>query len=116
MRVALEADVAVVGSGEDLGVGIAVDALRLLDDPHERLLGESGPVELPQVALRQVLLQEDVGGDQDSADRLDGRGGEGDRRLRPVGRVKTQLLDDLRRVPVSRGREGAHLAAAVRVM
>ena len=59
------------------------------------------------------LLQEDVGGGEDAAHRLDRGGRERDLRSLPVD---GQLLDDLGRVAVAGRLEGAHGAAAFGVM
>ncbi len=98
MLIQLPADIAIVGAGEDLRLGEAVEAARLLDQPDKRLLAVHAPVDLPEILIGQRLLQEDVRGRQNAAHRLDTSHGEAD--LRPLP-IHGQLLEDLGRMPVA---------------
>src|SRR5919107_5959808 len=68
--IALEANVTPVGAGEELRLRVAVDAGGLLDQPHERLVLVGRPVDGPDLLLRQGILEEDMGGSQDSTHRF----------------------------------------------
>src|SRR5579864_7874004 len=116
VRVAFEADVRVVGAGQNLGIGVAVDALRFLDDPHERFVGVCGTIDLPEVFVGQILAEKDVSGDEDSADSFDRRRGEGDPRWITTLRGEAEFLDDLGGVAVCGRRKRAHFATAMRMM
>src|SRR5437660_903314 len=109
----LEADVAVVGPRQDLWVGIPMDSLGFLHDPHEGLLRVGGPKYLPEVSLVKVVSEVDVGGDQDPPHRF--HRGRAESHARTAA-VDAQLLDDLCRMPVRGWRERTHLAAAVRMV
>src|SRR5215207_4121975 len=85
----------------------------LFDQPHEGLVLVGRAVNGPDLLLRQRIFEEDVGGGQDAANRLDRGGGERHLRTFPVD---SQLLNDLGRVAVAGWLERAHRTAPFRVM
>src|SRR5574341_357721 len=57
--VLLEANVAEVAADQELRLGVAVDALPLLDDSQEGLVPVLGPVDLPEIPFLHPVLYED---------------------------------------------------------
>ena len=52
VRVALEADVAEIGAGQELGLGVTMNAASLLDDTNKRLIIVGLAVNLPKCLSR----------------------------------------------------------------
>src|SRR5829696_200272 len=111
--IALEADVAPVGAGEELGFRVAMDSGGFFDEPHEGLVLVGRAVNGPDLLLGQRVVEENVRSGQDAADRLDRRGGERNLRSLPVD---GQLLDDLGLLAVAGWLERAHRPTPFRMM
>ena len=87
VRVALEADVAVVAASEYLRFGVAMDAAAFLDDTDKGFVTVGCAVNFPDILFFEFLVQEDVAGCQNATYHFD-------RSRREMDIVCTQFLLD----------------------